>query len=201
MIQRSYVSIVIGIFFISSVLAGCASLQSSNPELNTTEELIESLRHERIEQLYYENYTTNVKELMVRPNIVSDLISAYDRGGDDLYRFNVIVILNHRSALSESEKEDIVKCLARAVNDSSPWTRTEAVWGLGILGVAQMVPKIIPLLDDPDPIVVNEAILSLAKLTGIQDLPISNRDMSDEERMEAIKFWKDWWIEVRPNPI
>ena len=64
-----------------------------------------------------------------------------------------------------------------------------------------MIPKVIPLLDDPDPIVVNEAILSLAKLTGMRDLPISNQNMSDEERMEAIKFWKDWWDEVRPNPI
>ena len=201
MIKRSYISVVIGIFFISFVLVGCASLRSATPESKTTKELIESLRHERIEQLYYENYTRNVKELMVRPNIVSDLISAYDRGGDDLFRFNVIIILNHRSAISESKKEDIVECLGRAVNDSSPWTRTEAVWGLGVFGVAQMIPKVIPLLDDPDPIVVNEAILSLAKLAGMRDLPISNQNMSEEERMGVVRFWKKWWDEVRPKSL
>ena len=170
-------------------------------ESSTTMELIESLRHDRIEKLYYEKYPSNVKELMVRQNIVSDLISAYDRGGDDLFQFNIIVILNQRSAQNESDKDEIVRCLGRALKDSSPWTRTEAVWGLGLSGAAQMIPSIIPLLDDPNPKVVNEAILSLAKLTGTRDLPISNPQMSEEKRMEAVFFWKDWWEKVRPKSL
>ena len=201
MIQRSYNSIIIGISFISLVLAGCVGSQPIALESNTTKELIESLRHDRIEQLYYAEYPSNVKELMVRQNIVPDLISAYDSGGDDLFQFNLIVILNHRSAERESDKDEIVRCLGRALKDSSPWTRTEAVWGLGLSGASQMIPSIIPLLDDSDSKVVNEAILSLAKLAGIRDLPVSNQEMSEEERKGAVEFWKDWWNKVRPNTI
>ncbi len=200
MIQRPSVSTVVGIF-VCLVLAGCAGLQANTLDSGTTADLIENLRRDRIEQLYYDDFPAGVKELMVRPNIIPDLIDAYDRGGDDLFRFNLIVILNHRSALSDSDKTDIAGCLGRALSDVSPWTRTEAVWGLGILGVNQMVPGVIPLLDDPEPMVVNEAILALAKLTGMRDLPLSNQDMPAEERMEAIRFWKDWWAEVRPDPI
>ena len=186
---------------VSAAIEQRSQLPSFALESNTTRELIESLRHNRIEQLYYDNFPPNVKELMVRPEIVPDLVSAYDHGGDDLFRFNVIVILNNRSALSETDKNDILQCLERAVNDSSPWTRTEAVWGLGHLGAAQIIPSIISLLDDPNPKVVNEAILSLAKLTGTRDLPISNQHMSEETRTEAVLFWKDWWDKVRPKSL
>jgi hypothetical protein len=201
MIQRSPVFVKIGLFFILFAFVGGVARQPAARESGTTKELIESLRHDRIEQLYYDNSPPNVEELMVRPGIVPDLVSAYDLGGDELFRFNVIVILNHRSALSELDKHNIVQCLGRAVNDSSAWTRTEAVWGIGQSGAAQMIPDIIPLLDDPDPKVVNEAILSLAKLTGTRDLAISNQHMSEENRTEAVSFWKDWWDKVRPKSL
>lgn len=201
MIQRSPVFVKIGLLLILFAFVGVVARQPAALESGTTKELIESLRHDRIEQLYYDNFPPNVKELLARPEIVPDLVSAYDHGGDDLFRFNLIVILNNRSALSETDKNDILQCLGRAVNDSSAWTRTEAVWGLGYSGAAQMIPTIIPLLDDPNPNVVNEAILSLARLTGTRDLPISNQQMSEEKRMEAVQFWKDWWNKVRPKSL
>ena len=64
-----------------------------------------------------------------------------------------------------------------------------------------MIPSIIPLLDDPNPKVVNEAVLSLARLTATSDLPISNQHMSEENRTEAVLFWKDWWDKVRPKSL
>lgn len=161
-----------------------------------TADLIESLRRERIEQLYYEDYPPNVEELMARDGIVPDLVRAYDRGGDDLYRFNLIVILNHLAVLGDPNVEAISPCLERAVKDSFPWVRTEAVWGLGLFGTPSSIPLLIPLLDDPDADVVNETILTLAKLTGGEDLPVSNQGLSEEERREGVKYWKDWWTKA-----
>ena len=98
--------------------------------------------------------------------------------------------MNHLSALSGSEKAAIVECLWGATQDSSNWVRTEAIWGIGLFDTMESIPKVIPLLDDPDPGVVNETILTLVKLVGNKDAPISNPDMSEEERKEAVAFWK-----------
>lgn len=187
---------VIILWFTCFFIWGCATMKPTPSASLSTNELIETLRHERIEQLYYEHYPPNVKEMIARNNIVLDIVSAYDHGGDDLYRFNLILILNHRSALSESERVAIIQCLERAVKDPSSWVRTEAVWGLGLLLAVKSIPSIITLLDDPDANVVNETVLTLAKLSGIKSLPISNMDMSDEERQKLVTFWKDWWGKV-----
>jgi len=61
------------------------------------------------------------------------------------------------------------------------------------LGTFESIPSIISLLDDPDGKVVDETVLTLAKLSQMTDLPISNENMSDEERRVAVKFWKDCW--------
>ena len=199
--HRLNISTILMFILAVSVLGGCDSLRPVETSSQTTNELIQSLHHERIEQLYYESYPHNVKELMVRQKIVPELIGAYYQGGDDLYRFNLIVILNHRSALSDLDRMAIVTCLERALKDSSAWVRTEAVWGLGISGSVQLVPSIVPLLDDPDPNVVNETILSLAKLTGTGNLPISNNQMSKQDRDRAVEFWKGWWTEMKSKQI
>ena len=159
-------------------------------------ELIDTLRHERIETLYYSNYPENFKELMLRDDAIFTLVDAYNTGGDDLFRFNVIIILNHIKPLTDAQRDAISQCLCRAVKDTSPWVRTEAVWGLGLSPEPVSVPVIIPLLDDPDPHVVNEAILSLAKITGIRHMPVSNENMPVEERRKAVDDWKRWWKKV-----
>lgn len=199
--QRTLTSKILLFWFAFFFISGCTTVKPTTPESLTTRELIETLRHERIEQLYYDKFPANVKELMVRQNIVLDLSDAYSRGGDDLYRFNVLVILNHRAALSDLEKTAIVQCLDIALNDHAPWARTEAVWGLGILGSKQSIPSVILLLDDPDQNVVNESILALTKIAGLRNLPISNQNMSEAQRQEAIKFWKNWWEKVKPKSL
>ena len=191
-IQRLKVPVIT---FASLLIFGCATSLKPSPSASlTNDQLIESLRKERIETLYYDSYPTNVKNLMVRPpGVILDLIRAYDGGGDDLFRFNIIVILNHRSTLTDPEKAVIVQCLGRALKDAFPWVRTEAVWGLGFLGSSDVIPQIIHLLDDPDENVVNETILTLGKLSGIKNLPGSNQNMSKKDRQEAVEFWKAWW--------
>jgi hypothetical protein len=174
-------------------MCGCATLSPAPYGSLQTPQLIATLQRERIEQLYYPGYPENVKELVVRDGIVLALIHAYDRGDDDLYRFNLIVILNHRSTLSDAERDAIVQCLQRAIKDTSPWVRTEAVFGLGFLGTSRSIPAIIPLLDDQDVNVINEAILALAKIVGGTDLPVSNQEMPAEDRQKAVEFWKEWW--------
>lgn len=201
MLQRALISKILLFWFVGFFLSSCATVKPPTPESLTTRELIETLHRQRIEQLYYDKFPANVKELMLRQNIVFDLSAAYTRGGDDLYRFNVLVILNHRATLSDAEKAAVVQCLDHAVNDHAPWVRTEAVWGLGILGAAQSIPSVILLLDDPDQEVVNESILTLAKIAGIRNLPISNQNMSEVQRQEAIRFWKDWWEKVKPKSL
>jgi hypothetical protein len=166
-----------------------------------TTDLIRSLCRKRLTRLYYSHYPANVKELIVRQNVVSDLVSAYRRGGDDLFRFNLLVILNHRGALTDAEKEAIAGTLRRAVADPSPWVRTEAAFGLGFVAGSESIPLVIPLLDDPDSNVVNEAILTLGKLAGIKDLPISNQDMPAAERKQAVEYWKGWWADQTPAPV
>jgi HEAT repeat protein len=176
-------------------VSGCATFNHTQYGSLKTPALIATLQQERIEQLYYPKYPENVKELIVRDGIVLALTRAYDRGGDDLYRFNLIVILNHRSTLSDLERAAIVQCLYHAIKDTSPWVRTEAVFGLGFLGTPRSIPIIIPLLDDQDQNVVNETILTLAKLAGGKDLPVCNQEMPVEERQKAVEFWKEWWHE------
>lgn len=174
-------------------VCGCATLGPASYGSLQTPQLIATLQRERIEQLYYPRYPDNVKELVVRDGIVIDLIRAYEQGGDDLYRFNLIVILNHRTTLSDAERTAIVQCLHRAIKDRSPWVRTEAVFGLGFVGTSRSIPAVIPLLDDQDANVINEAIITLAKIAGGTDLPVSNQEMSAEDRQKAVKFWKQWW--------
>ena len=186
--------------FYALLLIGCSATTPTEPSTPTSIKLIDTLRHERIDQLYYETMPDNVKEIIVQKDIIPDLIDAYDRGGDNLFRFNVVVILNHRSDLSGTEKTAITQCLERALKDSFAWVRTEAVWGLGLLGAASTIPTVIPLLDDPDPGVVNETVLTLYKLAGIPGpLPISNQDMPAEQRKEMVEFWKAWWNTTRPQ--
>ena len=196
MLQHAHALRILMAGLASFFLWGCASLNPTMPESLATYVLIETLRHERIETLYYEKYPQNVKELMVRQGIVAPLVRAFHHGGDDLYRFNVIVVLNHRAALSDSEKLTIVQCLEQALADSFAWVRTEAVWGIGLLGSRRSVPRVVPLLDDPDSKVVNETVLTLARLAGMPNTPISNENMSAEERRKLVEFWKDWWDRV-----
>jgi len=164
------------------------------PESFSPEELIESLKNDRVKELYYYSFPPNVKELMIRQGIVFDLVEAYsDKDADALFRFNILLILNHRGALLPSEKHIIIACLEGALEDSSAWVRTEAVWGLQFVGDASSYPKIIKMLDDTDSNVKNETITTLSRLTGITEMSDYSDDIFIEEPTEE-EFWKYWWF-------
>lgn len=160
----------------------------------STEKLIISLNHKRIQNKYYdyEALPQYVKELIVRPDIVTDLAVAYDKGGSDLYRFNLIVILNHKVVTTDDKREEIIDTLEIALNDPSPQVRMEAVWGLGIHKSTRSLFKVASMLDDESPIVVNEVVLTLGKLRNVPNLPVSNSEMSPDDRRKLVEFWKGW---------
>lgn len=190
--KRFIQAVVFGALFL--LLWGCATPFRSME----TEKLIDTLRRDSIETLIYSTYPENVRELTLRNDSVFKLISAYDRGGDDLFRFNIIMILNNHSDSTDEDKAAIIQCLYRAVKDSSSWVRTEAVWGLGMLPISRSIPVIIPLLDDPDSNVVNEVILSLTKITNGRYFPMNDLQLSAKARQNAVEYWKDWWCHNSP---
>ncbi len=70
--------------FVYVFFSGCASTNPKQQMFPSASELIETLHHTRIENLYYETFPPNIKEMLVRNNIASDLIRAYDRPGNRL---------------------------------------------------------------------------------------------------------------------
>ena len=193
-------TLVLLIIFVAIALSNysCAGRQKiSNSNVGqTTFHLIASLSEERIEDLYYDDFPENIKELIVKTGIFAELQKAYQEyENDDLARFNIIIVLNHKKARSKIEKKLMEETLLFAVMDSSEWVRTEAIWGVGLSGDVKAAPVIIPALDDASPIVVNEVILSLYKITSEDEMPISNEDMADEERALQVEYWKKWWFE------
>ncbi len=186
------------VLILLAISFGCAAsngMQYGNAD-QTTFHLIASLSEERIENLYYDDFPENIKELIVKSGIFAELQKAYQEyENDELARFNIIIVLNHKKARSKIEKQLLEETLLFAVMDSSEWVRTEAIWGVGLSGDIKAAPFIIPTLDDASPLVVNEAILSLYKLTSEEEMPISNEDMTDEERALQVEHWKKWWFE------
>ena len=161
--------------------------------------LIKSLKKQRVESLYYREYTPNVDELIKTEGITDDLIQAYKWGGDDLFRFNIMVILSHRKIESENEKLKMIDCFMLGINDKSELVRTESIWALGLIGNKQLMPRVSQLLDDNDPIVVNETILALLKMTGKKDLPRSNPKLPDEKRKVMVQQWKEVLVDMEKS--
>ena len=88
-----------------------------------------------------------------------------------------------------------METLIAASQDKSEWTRTETIWGLGLLDDIKMASFIVPALDDPSALVVNEAILSLHKVTSEDDMPLSSENMTEKDREQLVDHWKKWWHE------
>jgi hypothetical protein len=182
---------------------GCATTPDKKSSRGIEiETLIGTLHQSRNETLYYDEstYPKNVNQIIDDKNIINPLVSAYHADtNDDLFRFNIIMILNKklRSHVSDKEKDLIGNCLLESLKDSSPWVKTEAVWGLGFIAEKKFVPMIMPLLDDKDDNVVNEAILTLTKINGLGGEMVSNQTATKDEREAGINYWKGWWKENR----
>lgn len=161
------------------------------------DQLIATIHQEPVQELYYATFPPSVSRLMASRDVTGRLIEAYgDVRGDSLYRFSILVILNHVT-MSASEKDSVADLFVAALKDRSSWVRTEAVWGLGRNGEFRHIPAVMAVLEDPDVNVVNEAILSLFRLTGNHDNLTSNQNMGESERIEAVAYWRKWWAKNR----
>ncbi len=160
---------------------------------------VTTLHTSRNTVLYYDGarFPENVKELILAPGNIASLIGAYRKDKrDPLYRFNLIMILNKKIdyGIDEGYTKAIETTLLKAIHDPDPWVRTEAVWGLGNIGHTGDLPALIPLLDDPDEDVLNETVLSLGKLSGLEKTgKSSNMDLQQKDRGKEVEFWKEWW--------
>src|SRR5882672_8417263 len=113
--------------FLSTLTAQAAS---TIPELHTT----------RVESLYYTNETVpkNVWKLVFAPGLEDVLLSTYASGDpDDLFRYNIIMILNRRTVgvKDAGMRQRIHDCLMDALGkDSFGWIKVEALDALRRLG-------------------------------------------------------------------
>ncbi len=80
--------------------------------------------------------------------------------------------------------------MRKALQDRSAWVRTEAAWGIGRIGTKSDMEFLLPLLDDEDNNVVNETLLSLDKISGLNKDVISAQDLTSEMREALVKMWK-----------
>jgi len=101
---------------------------------------IAALHTSRVESLYYTNETVprNVWKLVSAPGLEDELIQAYTSGDqDDLFRYNIIMILSRRAAKVEDEgtRQRIRNCMMEALaKDSFGWVKVEALDALARLG-------------------------------------------------------------------
>lgn len=103
------------------------------------EELISSLRTSRNLKLHYvwTNFPLNLQEIGQRPARVSELVKVYyAEMNDDVFRFNIIMILNRKRSQNFSKEEAalIEQCYVDALSDRSSMVRVEAAWQPGMLG-------------------------------------------------------------------
>lgn len=102
-------------------------------------DLIESLHASRNPNLHYvwKDFPLNLQELGRRPADVAALVSAYyAEKNDEVFRFNIIMILNHKRTqpFSAEETKLITQCFVDALSDSSSMVRAEASWQASMFG-------------------------------------------------------------------
>jgi len=106
---------------------------------------IDNLHTTRVESLTYSNRTVpkNVWRLVFTPGIDDALLRAYGAGDpDDLFRFNLIMILNRRALDLDTEehRRQVYDCMIGALhNDSFEWVKVEARDALRRLGAGKDV--------------------------------------------------------------
>jgi hypothetical protein len=106
-------------------------------------DLIASLYASRNPNLHYvwEQFPPNLQEIDQRPADVTALINAYyaDKNhgvNDEIFRFNIIMILNRKrtQSFSADERKQISRCFVDALRDSSSIVRAEASWQATMVG-------------------------------------------------------------------
>jgi len=115
-------------------------------------ELIASLRTSRNPKLHYvwEHFPLNLQELDRRPAEVAALVNAfYAEKNDELFRFNIIMILNRKRTQHFSAEEAglIARCFVDALGDNSSMVRIEAAWQPSMVGDEINDPAIKQLIE------------------------------------------------------
>jgi hypothetical protein len=114
-------------------------------------DLIDSLHTTRNAKLYYSwgGFPPNLQELDRRPADATALVASYyTEKNDEVFRFNIIMILNRKRAqrFSMEEAKLISQCFVDALSDPSSMVRIEASWLTGMFGDAINDPAVKELI-------------------------------------------------------
>jgi hypothetical protein len=96
-----------------------------------------------------------------------------------------------RDALAERFTRMTPVTLRAELKDDDPEIRRAASLACAMKDDKSHIPDLIPLLDDPEPLVARAAYAALKNLTN-QDFGPA-RDASAKDRTQAIEAWKVWW--------
>ena len=160
-----------------------------------TAALIATLHELRNTNLYYsyDDMPGNVKALMSRSGIVTELVEALAREENEyLVRFNLTLILNHKlrgDELNDAEREAINAVLAKRLNDQSEWVRTEAVWGLRFAPDTRYEDAVSALVNDRDEFVSNEARDTLDHIRYHKAQLAAKNDLNADPWQRTEKIW------------
>jgi hypothetical protein len=97
-----------------------------------------------------------------------------------------------REALAERFTRMTAVTLREELKDDDPEIRRAAALACAMKDDKSHVPDLIPLLDDPEPLVGRAAHAALKSLSS-QDFGPA-KDASPNERKQAIAAWKGWWV-------
>jgi len=96
-----------------------------------------------------------------------------------------------RDALADRFTRMTAVTLRAELKDDDPEIRRAASLACAMKDDKSHVPDLIPLLDDPEPLVARAAHAALKSLTS-QDFGPA-KDASAKDRTQAIEAWKGWW--------
>ena len=89
--------------------------------------------------------------------------------------------------------------LRQLAADRSPSTRMAAVRAIGNGANLDLVPRLIYALGDPDNDVALAACEALRRLTKSPGPRAVEGEWTEARRSEEIRFWKDWYLAIRPD--
>jgi Protein of unknown function (DUF1161) len=164
-------------------------------ENKSTAALIASLHALHNTNLYYsyDDMPGNIKALMSRPGIVTELVDELAREENEyLVRFNLALILNHKlrgDELNDAERDAINAVLAKRLNDQSAWVRTEAVWGLRFAPDSQYEGAVSALVSDRNEYVSNEARDTLDHIRYHKAQLVAKNDLNADPWERTEKIW------------
>jgi HEAT repeat protein len=96
-----------------------------------------------------------------------------------------------RDALAERFTRMTAATLRTELKDDDPEIRRAASLACAMKDDKSHVPDLIPLLEDPEPLVARAAHAALRSLSN-QDFGPA-KDASAKDRAQAIEAWKGWW--------